>query len=415
MRNGLALLLLGLTGLGLGTTSCGTDEATNSPSCKKAGESYQMVNSVKKGNCCTGLMSDCSKLVTTTDPDTGVTLANGSCTCVAGGVLGGGGAGGTGGMGGKGGMGPTSATLGRACTADAQCGTGLTCLTNNGLADGGPAHGICTVSCTTDSQCREVSSDSYCVDVTATDRYCLQACSTGSLNVPKCQQRPDVACTIVGLIPTGPACQGNEECPAGQLCSTATPSQCGDIVTGCVPMCGGNFDCGTGQFCDFSTGLCTNTKPTGLPIGSKCVPPATNADPDPCQGFCIASDDTRTEGTCTALCTFSPAFTGCGWDGQSKAEAACLYATILSMGDVGAGDVGICGSLCDCNADCALESERCLDETGGDIMALFGRNGYCRQLDTEGGETEADSFRTCPGGAGQGGASSSGDAGQGGA
>jgi hypothetical protein len=86
MRNGLALLLLGLTGLGLGTTSCGSDEATNSPSCKKAGESYQMVNSVKKGNCCTGLMSDCSKLVTTTDPETGVTLANGSCTCVAGGV-----------------------------------------------------------------------------------------------------------------------------------------------------------------------------------------------------------------------------------------------------------------------------------------------------------------------------------------
>jgi hypothetical protein len=413
MRNGLALLLLGLTALGLGTTSCGSDEATNAPSCKKAGQSYEMVNSVKKGTCCSGLGSQCN-LVNTTDPETGVTLANGTCTC--GGVLGGGGTAGSGGAAGRGGAGgtgggPMSASLGRACTADAQCGSGLTCLTNNGLADGGPAHGICTLACTSDTQCLEISSATFCVGFTDTDRYCLPSCTTGSLGVPKCQQRPDVACTLIGLIPTGPACTGNADCASGQLCSS-TDAQCGDIVTGCLPLCAGDFDCGDGQFCDYGTGLCTNTKPTAREIGAKCDP---NAAVDPCQGFCIASDDAGTEGTCTALCTFSPAFTGCGWDGQGKAEAGCLYPTILSMGDVASGDVGICGSLCDCNSDCSLDSERCVDETAGQIMSIFGRNGYCRQLDTAGGETEADTFSMCPNGAGAGGAGNEGNAGQGGA
>jgi hypothetical protein len=127
----------------------------------------------------------------------------------------------------------------------------------------------------------------------------------------------------------------------------------------------------------------------------------------------MASDEARTEGTCTAFCTFSSAFTGCGWDGVAKAEAGCLYSTILSMGDLAPGDVGICGSLCDCNSECVLDSERCVDESGGQIMDIFGRNGYCRPLDT--GETEDDTFSTCPGGAGAGGTGGSGDAGQGGA
>jgi hypothetical protein len=100
---------------------------------------------------------------------------------------------------------------------------------------------------------------------------------------------------------------------------------------------------------------------------------------------------------------------------MSKAEAGCLYSTILSMGDLAPGDVGICGSLCDCNSECVLDSERCVDESAGQIMQIFGRQGYCRPLDTAGGETEADSFSMCPGGAGSGGTGGSGDAGQGGA
>lgn len=416
MRNGLAFLLLGLTGLGFATTSCGTDEATQGSSCKSAGQSYQVVNSVQKGSCCTGLMPSC-QVTQTTDPNTGITHSNGTCQCVQGGFLGGGGAGGSAGSGGTGGSG-MSAALGRACTTNAQCGSGLTCLTNDGLASGGPANGLCTLACETDSQCLEVSSTSYCVPFTDTERYCLQGCTTGTAGVPKCQQRPDVSCTLIGLIPSGTPCETEAECAIGQLCSSEPPSECGDIVTGCVPTCGGDFDCGAGQFCDFGSGLCSNTEPEGLPIGAACTPPRTDDDVDPCQGFCMASDEARTEGTCTAFCTFTPAFTGCGWDGVAKAEAGCLYSTILSMGDLAAGDVGICGSLCDCNSDCVLDSERCVDETEGSIMQIFGRNGYCRPLDTENGETEADTFRTCPGSGGMGGmggVGNAGEAGQGGA
>jgi hypothetical protein len=417
MRNGLAFLLLGLTALGLGTTSCGSDEATNNgSSCKSAGQTYEVVKSVAKGSCCSGLNAKCNT-TPTTDPNTGITYSNGTCTCQTGGVLGGGGTGGsTGGGAGSGGTGgmAMSTSLGRACTADAQCGTGLTCLTNNGLASGGPAHGMCTLACETDTQCLEISSTSYCVGLTTTESYCLPACTVGALGSPKCQQRSDVACTLIGLIPTGPECMTSSECGAGQLCSSAAPSQCGDIVTGCVPNCGGDFDCGDGQYCDYGTGMCTNMEPEGLPIGAECTPPATEADVDPCQGFCLSSDEAGTVGTCTAFCTFSQTFTGCGWDGVSKAEAGCLYATILNQGQMAVdGDVGICGSLCDCNADCVLDSERCVDEGMGIIKQLFDREGYCRPLAA--GETEADSFSTCPGGAGAGGMSGTGDAGQGGA
>jgi hypothetical protein len=420
MRNGLAFLLLGLSALGLGTASCGSDEATNGSSCKRAGETFEVVKSVNKGSCCAGLAPQCNT-TPTTDPNTQITYYNGSCTCQTGNVLGGGGTGGsTGGTGGTSagtggtGGGAMSSALGRACTMDAQCGTGLTCLTNDGLANGGPANGMCTLPCDTDSVCLEISSTSYCVGISTTESYCLPACTVGPLGVPKCQQRPDVACTLIGLIPTGPACETSTQCAAGQLCSSVEPSQCGDIVTGCVPTCGGDFDCAAGQFCDYGTGMCSNTEPEGLPIGAACTPPATEADVDPCQGFCLSSDEAGTVGTCTAFCTFSPTFTGCGWDGVAKAEAGCLYSTILAQGGMSVdGDVGICGSLCDCNSDCALDSERCVDENMGVIKQLFDRQGYCRPLAA--GETEADSFAMCPGGAGTGGTGGSGDAGQGGA
>jgi hypothetical protein len=87
----------------------------------------------------------------------------------------------------------------------------------------------------------------------------------------------------------------------------------------------------------------------------------------------------------------SPSLVGCGWSGEGSADAACLFGTLLSpAGDAGAGDVGLCGALCDCNDDCNAVSDRCLDETGGDVLSLFGRNGYCRPLASD--ETESDSI-----------------------
>jgi hypothetical protein len=161
-------------------------------------------------------------------------------------------------------------------------------------------------------------------------------------------------------------------------------------TTGCVPNCGGDFDCATGTFCDFATGLCAPEEPSGLPIGSLCNP---NAGANPCNGFCQAKNEAGTEGTCAAFCTLAPGLYGCGWDGSAAADAACLYLTRLSS-DPGIGDVGICGALCDCNADCAASGDRCVDESNGDILSVWGRTGYCRPLDT--GESEADTFDACP-------------------
>src|SRR5690349_16897823 len=119
MRNGLAFLLLGLTALGLGTASCGSDEATTGSTCKSSGQSYQVVNSVEKGSCCSGLTRQCN-VTQMTDPNTGITQSNGTCTCTSGGILGGGGAGGT--QGGSAGSGGTAARGGAGATA----GTGGT-------------------------------------------------------------------------------------------------------------------------------------------------------------------------------------------------------------------------------------------------------------------------------------------------
>src|SRR5262249_24745676 len=157
-------------------------------------------------------------------------------------------------------------------------------------------------------------------------------------------ERPDVACTLIGLVPRdGAVCETSDDCEETELCDSQD-LVCGEMVTGCVPVCGADSECADGQFCDFTSGLCTDAKPTGLPLGSVCE---SNATPDPCNGFCLTgnSDD---EGQCSGLCAISTeGFTGCGFDGTGSAETACLFGTRVSVnGDVASGDVGLCGSLC---------------------------------------------------------------------
>jgi hypothetical protein len=172
-------------------------------------------------------------------------------------------------------------------------------------------------------------------------------------------------------------------------------------VTACVPTCGGTFDCASGQFCDFASGFCVPTAPGGLPIGALCDPELP-PDQDECNGFCLETDGTGTQGTCAAFCSASSGLVGCGWDGQGVAESGCLFASVISRDSAGSitlseSDLMLCGALCDCNADCPATSDRCMDENSANssasIQALFGRPGYCRPLQAT--ETEADSL-VCP-------------------
>jgi hypothetical protein len=304
-----------------------------------------------------------------------------------------GGAGGGAGMGGTGGSSGASGdgVLGDACAADSDCSSGLICIKpdDEALGGGAPPNGLCTMACEADTECAALEAGSYCVafNEEMTILYCLEGCETGMLGVPKCQERPDFACGLLALADTTTACTTSDDCGDAQICNEDT-GVCGDTVTGCVPMCGGDYDCQTGQYCDFLSGMCLAGEETGLAIGAACDPSATT---DPCAGFCQFVDEAGTAGVCAGFCTVNAQALGCGWSGTGAADAACLYGTRLSPpDDLAAGDLGICGALCDCNDDCAVSLMRCIDDSDGLVSDIWGRAGYCRPLAET--ETEADSI-----------------------
>jgi hypothetical protein len=415
MRNRLALLTLSFVGALFGTASCGQDEATGPTGagyCQVCEHSSECASGTvclgitdkpglgacAKSNetkCCTNGSSGCRTLGAPIDGHSGGSGGSGGSIINSGGKAGKGGSGGTGG-------GVTKQThLGQSCIKDADCGDeNLQCIGSTGLSDGtGIPKGLCTMPCTDGNDCLDKYDNSFCFEFNKDDHYCIEGCTTGTLGSPKCHQRDEIACSLIGLLQRSTSCDTSADCGSQQLCDSDTGT-CGDIVTGCVPLCAGDFDCGDKEYCDFETGMCTKTKPTGLPHGAVCTPPKGTAQ-DPCQGFCDAGTNPN-QGICESLCVLSQSFAGCGWDGLTPdPDHVCLFGTILSPpGDAAIGDVGICGALCDCNDQCLREGDVCIDESGGDVEQIWGRRGYCRTLDT--GEALKDTFRDCPAGVGGG-------------
>ncbi len=406
MKNRLAVLLLGFVGIFL-IPSCGADEGTDGGDGDGGGDS-----SCSRDEDCDG-----NRVCIDNGRGDGDGFCEGGevCSCATVGQGGGGTGGSTGGTGGtnrggSSGAGVTGGTggivtsaLGEPCAANSDCSTGLTCLLPDGLPSGdGPPNGMCTATCGSDDECLEFANEAYCVEFETGVNYCILACTGGQAGAPKCRVRSDFACGILGTTPTSQSCVDTNDCAAGQVCFAdveGDPTVCQNMTTACIPVCRADSDCADNQFCDFSSGFCTATEPTGLPIGSLCDPTLPTAQ-DPCNGFCLATDATETEGTCAAFCSASLDATGCGWTGTGDPpEAGCLYATIISRDGAGGislaeSDLMLCGQLCDCNDDCPAEVEFCMDENASDpqasIDAIFGRPGYCRPLLM--GETEADSI-----------------------
>jgi len=381
----------------LATASCGKDEATGSAYCKPCSHT----SDCGSGNECrpatdTGSLGVCAKASDSQCCDgADCHTFQGSGGSAGNGIIGAGGKAGKGGgaSGGKAGGGSTaSANFGRACVSDTDCGSsGLTCLTSDGISGDGPPHGMCTMPCTSQGQCTEIHDNTYCVPFTETQQYCVAACTEG--DSPKCNERDDMTCTLIGDIPGTVACQTIDDCKSGELCDSQT-SMCASIVTGCMPVCGGDYDCTPDQFCDFSSGLCTSSMPSGLPLGSSCTEP-TGTQADACNGFCLTKTQDATEGECSAFCSWTSDFRSCGWDGRTgTAEGACLFGTIISVDMPVPGDVGICTKLCDCNADCGAPGDYCVDDTMGAITSIWSRAGYCRPLLES--ETSQDSLSKCP-------------------
>ena len=254
-----------------------------------------------------------------------------------GGVLGGDGSSGAIGRGGAGNAG--ASLFGATCTTDAQCSAGLICLTSNAVEGTGPSNGVCTVACTSHSDCIALEAGSGCVDLSPSDTqhgYCMNGCTLGNNDASKCNGRPDFLCA--------------------DLSAVAQPL--------CVPWCRADIECGQGMFCDHGTGSCVGSKPKGDPDGTACVPAITNASTgvvvtpgsDNCEGFCLRTSDTGVTpptGVCAETCG---AFLDCGYGRGSKPTGLCLGGGTTTTGVL---ELGYCLAACDCTANCPLPGDVC--------------------------------------------------------
>jgi hypothetical protein len=248
--------------------------------------------------------------------------------------------------------GPTP-LIGRACTEDAECGSGLTCFRSdaNDFFGAGPAGGYCTLPCAQDTECTNIDPESQC----DAGGLCLRTCfskTPQSFRENKCLTRRDVMCQSEAYL--------------------GVAAYAGSRQNGlCLPQCGSDEDCGD-RFCDLARGLCVSARPTGAPVGAAC-----DTNEDCLGGRCVNADASGVQRLCTAPCVFGPPV-GCG-DGVSADPRnyyclAPLFRDFLSS--EGIGDAGFCVELCDVDADCAQVQNGfvCLPD---ERVARVGRSGIC--------------------------------------
>lgn len=248
-----------------------------------------------------------------------------------------------------------SSSIGLPCMADAECGTGFSCLSaSGGDIDGeGPANGMCTMTCSAPADCSAVDMGSTCVNFgteAAPKGYCVPGCALGgdeTSGATKCQGRDDFACADLGS---------------------------GDGV--CLPRCRADLECDQGLFCDNASGLCSKTKHTGDPAGTACSPgAATNT----CQGVCLttsAAGKMPAEGVCVELCVGE---LGCAYTAKGEPRGICLGALTSPSGYH---DIGYCEQTCSCTGDCAVPGDLCrawvtTDPNEANAAQALGGPGLC--------------------------------------
>jgi hypothetical protein len=243
--------------------------------------------------------------------------------------------------------------IGAACSSGQDCRKGLDCLTaDSKVINGeGPSAGMCLAKCLPDHDfCKELDARSKCIVLynggTPSDplddlAYCLPGCQIGKqANEPdKCRGRVDLVCS---------------EYPSGSGAGF------------CRPACRSDVDCGN-RSCDLSTGLCSDRIASGDAIGAACDPTAPTTSS--CAGGCISHGSTY--GECSGVCSYGTA--GCG---QADTDLPLDYYCYLDpTTGSGAGDLGYCSRLCDCDKDCARADAVC--EPQPNLVAATGRAGVC--------------------------------------
>src|SRR5262249_19633117 len=145
--------------------------------------------------------------------------------------------------------------------------------------------------------------------------YCMPGCKIGDNKEPdKCRSRPDVVCS---------------ENPSGSG------------VGFCIPVCRGDVDCKP-RVCDIRTGLCGDAPESGSPIGAAC-----DINNDACAGTCVPHLGNYAE--CTAPCSYGEPG-ACTQTRNSPPYDYFCYDDAASGS--GAGDLGYCVKVCNCDADC---------------------------------------------------------------
>lgn len=247
--------------------------------------------------------------------------------------------------------GPNSGLIGAACASDANCRTGLECVTaDSTLINGeGPSGGMCLARCLPDHDfCQGLDARSSCVVLsdsgTPQDRaddiaYCLPGCTIGTQpnELDKCRGRVDLVCSESAL---------------------------GSGVGFCIPACRSDRDC-PARSCNLRTGLCSDRAPGGDAIGAAC----DSNDSDSCSGGCIPHGGGYAE--CSGVCSYGTV--GCGQDESSLPLAYYCYLDPATAS--GNGDLGYCAKLCDCDDNCGRSDAVC--EPRPTLTSKTGRNGVC--------------------------------------
>jgi hypothetical protein len=253
-------------------------------------------------------------------------------------------------------VGPFSGLLGAACGTSDDCRHGLECVTkdSNLVRGEAPSAGMCLAKCLVDHNfCAEVDATAKCIvlddkgtpDISDDLSYCMPGCKLGvqPAEADKCRGRIDVACV---------------EYPAGAGAGY------------CRPACRSDIDCAPRK-CDLRTGLCGDVPSTGDPIGAACDP-----NDSKCADGCFPQGGSYAE--CSGVCSYGTQ--GCGQNADPPLD---FYCSIPASPGSGAGDIGYCAKLCNCDGECNRADAVC--EPHPELFERTGRHGQCASKITPSG------------------------------
>jgi hypothetical protein len=152
----------------------------------------------------------------------------------------------------------------------------------------------------------------------------------------------------------------------------------------CRPLCTRDDECSEGH-CDPRTGACTDLAPKGERFGQVCNP---DSEEPGCAGVCVDVDGV---GFCSQRCQLGDAEDCGGRSGENP--GLCLFPEARSGG---IRDVGFCGELCNCSAECTHPDTYCEAFPDSRLRDKTGRAGRCQPRSADEDAGVMDELDGCP-------------------